>query len=187
MHWLAFLFVKETKADAGAPHNMLLLHPPPSSWWGGLWRWFWWLTAQAVQSEHPTYSTAEDSPSHHARQVDFSLLFRRSSFTLQLCYKRALIYTSEDEEHHLITCVPPRWRNRGLPICFPLLSLLSFYMCKIYHSLSPVSWRNHFLIIRISHTNSELWLFFLDLKLSKYSFETMFHFQWALREIWIPA
>lgn len=31
MHWLAFLFVKESKADAGAPHNMLLLHPPPAA------------------------------------------------------------------------------------------------------------------------------------------------------------
>lgn len=72
VHWLVFLSLKQSKADAGAPHNALLLHPPPAAGW--FWRWFWWLTAQAVLSEHPTYSTAEDSPSHHTRQVWFLIV-----------------------------------------------------------------------------------------------------------------
>lgn len=28
VHWLVFLSLKQSKADAGAPHNALLLHPP---------------------------------------------------------------------------------------------------------------------------------------------------------------
>lgn len=71
---------------------------------------------------------------------------------------------------------------------FAFHSFLFFlFIYVIYHLLSAAGWKNHFLIIKISHTPTLNYLAFFSLKLEKYSFETMFHFQMVLRKVWISA
>lgn len=67
---------------------------------------------------------------------------------------------------------------------FAFHSFLFFlFIYVIYHLLSAAGWKNHFLIIKISHTPTLNYLAFFSLKLEKYSFETMFHFQMVLRKV----
>lgn len=94
----------------------------------------------------------------------------------------------ERSPNHLLS---PSVKTKGAPISFPLLSP-PFRMSEIYHPLSAVSWKNHFVIIKISHTptlnhraspSNHRASPSPPLKLGKYSFETMFHFQLALQNL----
>lgn len=129
------------------------------------------------------------SYSDHTWQVDF---FGCCFHFYHLCYKSVINRLSfthvrgwEKSPNYLLS---PSVKEQGAT---NLLSTpFSSFFLYVWDLPSPVSCELEESFSNyqdFSQTNFESLVFFFSLKLGKYSFETMFHFQLALRKIWISA